>query len=213
MENFFCNSSLLKKQLKRKKTSSASFHAQTSFSIPQSDLDLQQSNTNSISQSTNLLPQHARTHHNPHVSEISASQSTSVSNSVNLNVTPAGSAANPLTTVPPRLSMHLQGMPSPNPKRHVYISRLSKDQSSYDVMAYVQNKIQGADISVDKFNFNYPREISSFKISCSESVFANICHAHFWPEHIFVAEYKGNANRKRDRNQVMAPLYLLYLQP
>jgi len=102
MENFFCNSSLLKKQLKRKKTSSASFHAQTSFSIPQPDLDLQQSNTNSISQSTNLLPQHSRTHHNPHVSDISASQSTSVSNSVNLNVTPAGSAANPLTTVPPR---------------------------------------------------------------------------------------------------------------
>ena len=79
------------------------------------------------------------------------------------------------------------------------VSRLCNDQSSYDVKVYIQNKIQDTDIQVEKFNFKYPREISSFKIACSEKSFDLICLKSVWPEHIYVSQYNEKKRSDTDR--------------
>ncbi|KAH8388812.1 hypothetical protein KR215_000936, partial [Drosophila sulfurigaster] len=74
------------------------------------------------------------------------------------------------------------------PLKQIFVSRLSPDTTSDDVRAYIKSKSQ-ARVKVDKFNFSYEREISSFKISVPAEQFSLMCSKEFWPEHLLVKEF------------------------
>jgi len=56
-------------------------------------------------------------------------------------------------------------------KRQIFVSRLSADQTSSDVLSYIQDKTKADTIKVEKFNFSYARDISSFKITVPNELF------------------------------------------
>ncbi|KAH8356494.1 hypothetical protein KR200_001844, partial [Drosophila serrata] len=77
------------------------------------------------------------------------------------------------------------------PTRHIFVSRLSPDQTSEDVLAFIQGKTRAEKIKikVEKFKFSYARDISSFKINVPNELFNTICSPNFWPEYIVVKEF------------------------
>jgi len=84
--------------------------------------------------------------------------------------------------------MPIQPILPPKAKKQVFVSRLVKDQTEYDLKVHIQQKIQDPDILVEKLHFKYPREVSSFKIACSEQSFDMICQESIWAKNTFVAE-------------------------
>ena len=88
----------------------------------------------------------------------------------------------PTPPIPPTLSVVA-------PRRQVFVSRLSSDTTCETVASYIASK-SSANVSVTKFNFSVPREISSFKISVPNDVFPTICDSNFWPPHMIVHEFK-----------------------
>jgi len=56
-------------------------------------------------------------------------------------------------------------------KKQIFVSRLSPDQTSSDVFSYIQDKTKADNIKVEKFNFSYARDISSFKITVPNDLF------------------------------------------
>ena len=75
------------------------------------------------------------------------------------------------------------------PRKQIFVSRLSSDTTCESVAAYISSKTP-ASVSITKFNFSTPREISSFKISVPNDSFAVICDPKFWPPHMIVHEFK-----------------------
>jgi len=66
-------------------------------------------------------------------------------------------------------------------RKQIFVSRLNPDLSSLDITAYIRNKVQIDDLKVERFNFPYAREVSSFKIGVPCAHFATMCSANFWP--------------------------------
>jgi len=74
-------------------------------------------------------------------------------------------------------------------RKQIFVSRLNPDLSSLDITAYIHNKVQIDDLMVERFNFTYAREVSSFKTGVPCAHFETMCSANFWPVGIFVKEY------------------------
>jgi len=92
------------------------------------------------------------------------------------------------------------------PKRkQIFVSRLNPDLSSLDFTAYIRNKVQIDDLKVERFNFPYAREVSSFKIGVPCVHFATMCSANFWPVGIFVKEYEAKKKRKFVQRKLEIP--------
>lgn len=99
-------------------------------------------------------------------------------------------------------------------KKQIFVSRLSPDQTSSDVLSYIQDKTKADNIKVEKFNFSYARDISSFKITVPNELFSTICSGDFWPDSMVVKEFEAKIkNRKKgpvgiklpSRGQTTAP--------
>jgi len=84
-------------------------------------------------------------------------------------------------------------------RKQIFVYRLSPDLSSLDVTAYIRNKVQIDDLKVERFNFPYAREVSSFKIGAPCAHFAALCSANIWPVGIFVKEYEAKKKKIRSR--------------
>jgi len=83
-------------------------------------------------------------------------------------------------------------------KREIFVSRLSPDQTSSDVLSYIQDKTKANNIKVENFNFFYARDISFFKITVPNELFSTICSRDFWPDSMVVKEFEANIkNRKK----------------
>jgi len=86
------------------------------------------------------------------------------------------------------------------PKKAIFISRLAADTTESDLIDYIAFKLKcSADpnISVQKFNFNSPREIASFKIIVpDDAIFERMLSQDFWPKHTVMHEY---IRKKRTR--------------
>jgi len=76
-------------------------------------------------------------------------------------------------------------------RKQTFVSRLNPDLSSLGITAYIRNKVQIDDLKVERFNFPYAREVSSFKTGVPCAHFATMCSANFWPVGIFVKEYEA----------------------
>jgi len=84
-------------------------------------------------------------------------------------------------------------------RKLIFVSRLSPDLSSLDITAYICNKVQIDDLKVERFNFPYAREVSSFKIGVPCAHFATMCSANFCPAGIFVKEYEAKKKKIRSK--------------
>jgi len=65
-------------------------------------------------------------------------------------------------------------------------------------LSYIQDKTKADNIKVEKLNFSYASDISSFKITVPNELFFDICSADFWPDSIVVKEFEAKIkNRKK----------------
>jgi len=91
-------------------------------------------------------------------------------------------------------------------RKQIFVSRLNPDLSSLDITAYIRNKVQIDDLKVERFNFPYAREVSSFKIGVPCAYFALfLCSANFWPVGIFVKEFEAKKKKKIRSKEVGNP--------
>jgi hypothetical protein len=88
------------------------------------------------------------------------------------------------------------------PKKLVFVSRLAPDTSIEDVKTYIQSKISVTNVVVEKFKFNYSRDIASFKISIPADNFQSVCSGTFWPPDLIVKEYSP---KQKSRTAVSLP--------
>jgi len=95
-------------------------------------------------------------------------------------------------------------------KKQIFVSQLSPDQTSSDD---IQDKTKVDNIKVEKFNFSYARDVSSFKITVPNELFSTICSGDFWPDGLVVKEFEAKINnRKKGPVGINPPLDLLPLQ-
>ncbi len=91
------------------------------------------------------------------------------------------------------------------PKKSIFISRLAKDTLVEDIKSYISSRLKIDDINIRKFNFNYDRSISSFKIDVSLETFKKILDSSFWPPGAFVREFKPKLRSQTEENIVKLP--------
>jgi len=82
-------------------------------------------------------------------------------------------------------------------KKQIFVSRLSPDKTSSDVLSYIQDKTKADNIKVEKFNFSYARDISSFKITVLNELFSIICSGDFWPDNMVVKEFEAKIKNRK----------------
>lgn len=89
------------------------------------------------------------------------------------------------------------------PKRKsIFVSRLDPNTSEQDVANFINSKLKSkATFFVKKFNFNYERDVSSFKVTPPLGDFAKILDENFWPTDTLVHEFI-----ERPRNRVKTVL-------
>jgi len=75
-------------------------------------------------------------------------------------------------------------------KKQIFVSRLFPDQTSSDVLSYIQDQTKADNIKVEKFNFSYARDISYFKITVPNELFSTICSGDFWPDSMVVKKFE-----------------------
>jgi len=76
------------------------------------------------------------------------------------------------------------------PRKQVFVLRLSSDTTCESVAAYISKKVS-PNVSITKFNFDFSREIESFKIGVPYHSFTIICYPKFWPPPMIVNEFKS----------------------
>lgn len=85
---------------------------------------------------------------------------------------------------------------SPKKKRKtIFISRLASKNTEADVLHYIKTRAKTEDVvQVKKFEFSYPRKISSFKVTIPEALYEELIDAKFWPPNAFVREFEFKSN-------------------
>ncbi|KAH8372548.1 hypothetical protein KR200_003702 [Drosophila serrata] len=98
-----------------------------------------------------------------------------------------------ISRVAPRSPAPLAGVA---PKRLVFVSRLNPDATVKDVAIHLSNKLNVplTEFSVSKFNFKQKRDISSFKIALSDTLYSKVLDASVWPVHAIVHEFLYKSN-------------------
>lgn len=98
-----------------------------------------------------------------------------------------------ISSLPPQNTgnNNLHGLVVVPPRRTVFISRLSPHTSVEEIGNYIKSIRPdiGEVISVFKFNYSQPRDISSFKIIVPGEFFDNVVSSAFWPDGVLVREF------------------------
>jgi len=84
-------------------------------------------------------------------------------------------------------------------KKQIFVSRLYPDQTSSDVLSYIQDKTKADNIKVEKCNFSYARVISSFKITLPNEFFSTVCSGDFWPDSMVGIEFEAKIKNRKKR--------------
>lgn len=93
------------------------------------------------------------------------------------------------------------------PRKTVFLSRLGPSTTVDNVKNYLRNHCEGyndTDISVVKFKFSEPRDISSFRIIAPLKIFDILMEKSFWPQDILVREFT-HRDRPRAGRAVTLP--------
>jgi hypothetical protein len=114
-------------------------------------------------------------------------------------------SASPRATTTASLSVVPKPLVGIPPRKQIFVSRLAPDLTSDDVMAFIQAKIQAAEIKVEKFKFSYERDVSSFKLCVPNDCFNHICTPDFWPAHIVVKEFEAKKKKNRPPIRLTLP--------
>jgi len=93
------------------------------------------------------------------------------------------------------------------------VSRLTPENTSADVLEFIQQEFPSQNTSEEEFKFPYVRRISSFKISAPLEVFNVLNSTSFWlNDELIIKEFVPNRRRTNNRGGLLGcwlPLPLL----
>jgi len=82
-------------------------------------------------------------------------------------------------------------------KKQIFVSLLFPDLTLSDVLSYIQDKTKADNIKVEKFNFSYAWDISSFKITAPNELFSTICSGDFLADSMVVKKFEAKIKNKK----------------